>query len=126
MSIKKLSAIRRSDPWLERELKRYEQPLPSREYLLQILEEQGIIDRAHGGARIAEGSSVEVAFSAREGRNLAAKRALAAAAREIDLAKFARCVQPCAASEPAGLRPARASCRAPHRHAPRLPARAKA
>ncbi|WP_300452002.1 ribonuclease R [Accumulibacter sp.] len=41
MSIKKLSAIRRSDPWLERELKRYEQPLPSREYLLQILEEQG-------------------------------------------------------------------------------------
>ncbi|MDT3379798.1 DeoR/GlpR family DNA-binding transcription regulator [Labrys neptuniae] len=49
---------------------------------LQILEEQGIIDRAHGGARIAEGSSVEVAFSAREGRNLAAKRALAAAAYE--------------------------------------------
>mgnify|MGYP000850429134 FL=1 len=41
MSIKKLSAIRRSDPWLEREMKRYEHPLPSREYLLQILAEQG-------------------------------------------------------------------------------------
>jgi ribonuclease R len=41
MSISKLSAIRRRDPYLERELKRYEQPLPSREYLLQILQEQG-------------------------------------------------------------------------------------
>ncbi len=40
MSIIKLSAIRRRDPYLERELKRYEQPLPSREYILQILEEQ--------------------------------------------------------------------------------------
>ncbi|EXI80937.1 MAG: Ribonuclease R [Candidatus Accumulibacter appositus] len=41
MSISKLSAIRRADPYLERELKTYEQPLPSREYILQILEEQG-------------------------------------------------------------------------------------
>ncbi|MBK7952908.1 MAG: ribonuclease R [Candidatus Accumulibacter sp.] len=40
MSIINLSAIRRRDPYLERELKRYEQPLPSREYILQILEEQ--------------------------------------------------------------------------------------
>jgi ribonuclease R len=41
MSISKLSAVRRADPFLERELKTYEQPLPSREYILQILEEQG-------------------------------------------------------------------------------------
>jgi ribonuclease R len=41
MSIMKLSAVRRRDPYLERELKRYEKPLPSREYILQILEEQG-------------------------------------------------------------------------------------
>ena len=41
MSINKLSAVRRRDPCLERELKRYEQPLPSREYILQTLEEQG-------------------------------------------------------------------------------------
>ncbi|MCB1964601.1 MAG: ribonuclease R [Candidatus Accumulibacter sp.] len=41
MSISKLSAIRRADPYLERELKTYDQPLPSREYILQILEEQG-------------------------------------------------------------------------------------
>ncbi|HPU81582.1 winged-helix domain-containing protein, partial [Accumulibacter sp.] len=37
----KLSAVRRRDPNLERELKRYENPLPSREYILQVLEEQG-------------------------------------------------------------------------------------
>ena len=41
MSIIKMSAIRRRDPYLERELKHYEQPLPSREYIQQILEEQG-------------------------------------------------------------------------------------
>jgi len=41
MSISKLSTVRRADPFLERELKTYEQPLPSREYILQILEEQG-------------------------------------------------------------------------------------
>jgi ribonuclease R len=37
----KLSTVRRRDPYLERELKRYENPLPSREYILQVLEEQG-------------------------------------------------------------------------------------
>ncbi|RDE48895.1 MAG: RNB domain-containing ribonuclease, partial [Candidatus Accumulibacter meliphilus] len=41
MSISKLSAIRRADPYLERELKTYEQPLPSREYILQLLEQEG-------------------------------------------------------------------------------------
>ncbi len=44
---------------------------------LQILEDEGAIDRVHGGARIAEGSSVEVAFQERANLNLAAKRALA-------------------------------------------------
>jgi len=41
MSIISLSAIRRRDPYLEREQKHYEQPLPSREYILQVLAEQG-------------------------------------------------------------------------------------
>ena len=45
---------------------------------LQVLEDEGAIDRVHGGARIAEGSSVEVAFQERAKQNLAAKRALAA------------------------------------------------
>jgi DeoR family fructose operon transcriptional repressor len=47
---------------------------------LHVLEREGAIDRVHGGARIAEGSSVEVAFQERAKRNLAAKRAIAAAA----------------------------------------------
>lgn len=47
---------------------------------LQVLERAGAIDRVHGGARIAEGSSVEVAFQERAKRNLVAKRAIARAA----------------------------------------------
>ena len=41
MSTRKLSKIRKSDPHFERESKNYEHPLPSREYVLQVLEEQG-------------------------------------------------------------------------------------
>jgi DeoR family fructose operon transcriptional repressor len=50
---------------------------------LQVLEREGSIDRVHGGARIAEGSSVELAFQERAKRNLAAKRAIAAAAYKL-------------------------------------------
>ena len=47
---------------------------------LNILERDGAIDRVHGGARIAEGSSVELAFQERAKRNISAKRAIATAA----------------------------------------------
>ena len=50
---------------------------------LRVLETEGAIDRVHGGARIAEGSTVEMAFQERAKRNLAAKRAIAAAAYEL-------------------------------------------
>lgn len=50
---------------------------------LQTLEREGAIDRVHGGARIAEGSSVEVAFQERAKHNLGAKRTLAAAAYKL-------------------------------------------
>jgi len=50
---------------------------------LQVLEHEGAIDRVHGGARIAEGSSVEMAFQERAKRNLEAKRAIAAAAYKL-------------------------------------------
>ncbi len=36
----KLSALRRADPFFEREIEKYEFPLPSREYVLQVLGEQ--------------------------------------------------------------------------------------
>ena len=38
---RKLSKIRRADPQFEREKAKYEQPLPSREYILQTLVAQG-------------------------------------------------------------------------------------
>jgi len=37
----KINAIRRADPFYEREIERYESPLPSREYILQLLTEAG-------------------------------------------------------------------------------------
>jgi ribonuclease R len=41
MSIKKLSKVRKSDPHFAREAAQYEQPLPSREFIVHVLEEQG-------------------------------------------------------------------------------------
>ena len=37
----KIPAIRQADPFYEREIERYESPLPSREYILQLLTEAG-------------------------------------------------------------------------------------
>ncbi|MDN5935528.1 MAG: ribonuclease R, partial [Nitrosospira sp.] len=42
MSIKKKRKLRNLDPHLERETERYGQALPSREFMLQILKEQGV------------------------------------------------------------------------------------
>ena len=38
----KLPKVRRADPHLAREMEKYEHPLPSREYILQMLVEQGV------------------------------------------------------------------------------------
>jgi DeoR/GlpR family transcriptional regulator of sugar metabolism len=50
---------------------------------LQVLEEEGVVSRDHGSARIATTSGTEVAFELREKQNLFAKRAIAAAAFEM-------------------------------------------
>ncbi len=42
MSIRKKPKLRDQDPYLEREKTRYETPLPSREFVLQVLKKQGI------------------------------------------------------------------------------------
>ncbi|MBW8076615.1 MAG: ribonuclease R, partial [Gallionella sp.] len=39
--MKKKQNLREQDPFLEREREQYENPLPSREFILQILTEQG-------------------------------------------------------------------------------------
>ena len=41
MSIKKLSKIRKNDPHFQREAAKYQQPLPSREYILSVVADQG-------------------------------------------------------------------------------------
>ncbi len=50
---------------------------------LAELEEQGVILRTHGGARLAEEFQVEVAFEQREAQALAAKRAIGDLAYEM-------------------------------------------
>ncbi|WP_438754405.1 DeoR/GlpR family DNA-binding transcription regulator [Pararhizobium sp. O133] len=50
---------------------------------LAELEEQGVILRTHGGARLAEEFQVEVAFEQREAQSLAAKRAIGDLAYEM-------------------------------------------
>lgn len=47
MSNKKNQKLRNLDPYLKREKTRYEHPLPSREYVLQILKQQGIPTAEH-------------------------------------------------------------------------------
>jgi len=47
---------------------------------LKRLEALGVIQRTHGGARIANPAGVEAAFETRENQNIAAKKAIAAAA----------------------------------------------
>jgi DeoR/GlpR family transcriptional regulator of sugar metabolism len=46
---------------------------------LQMLEQAGLIMRTHGRARIADATTMEVAFRVRETQNIAAKRAIASA-----------------------------------------------
>ena len=50
---------------------------------LMALEKGGLIERVHGGARLAEGAGVELGFIQRENANIAAKRAIAEAAFEL-------------------------------------------
>jgi DeoR family fructose operon transcriptional repressor len=51
--------------------------------LLTLEKKGGMIERVHGGARLAEGTGVELNFIERENANIAAKRAIADAAFEL-------------------------------------------
>ena len=72
----KLSRIRRADPQFEREAARYERPLPSREYILQMLSAQGAPLSADGLADLLDVKAFEM-----EGF----ERRLGAMAREAQL-----------------------------------------
>ncbi|MCB8878595.1 DeoR/GlpR transcriptional regulator [Acidisoma cellulosilytica] len=47
---------------------------------LKLLEEEGVIERVHGGARLMQATGSELAFDLREQRHIEAKRAIADAA----------------------------------------------
>ena len=65
---KKFSAIRRADPFFERELAKYDYPLPSREYILQTLTEQGVPVSAERLASLLDVQAQEMSdFSRRLG-----------------------------------------------------------
>ena len=61
MSTKKLSKVRRADPFFERESARYDHPLPSREYVARVLADEG---RPLGFAELA--SLLDIAEGERE------------------------------------------------------------
>ncbi|MCQ2006301.1 DeoR/GlpR family DNA-binding transcription regulator [Rhizobium sp. NRK18] len=50
---------------------------------LAELEEAGTVDRVHGGARLAQGSSVEIDFDMREQQSISEKRSIATAAYQL-------------------------------------------
>ena len=54
---------------------------------LKLLEEEGVIERVHGGARLMPTAGSEVAFDLREQRHIEAKRAIAEAAYDMLLAE---------------------------------------
>ncbi len=67
-SIRTLSKIRRSDPEFEREKAKYEHPLPSREYILQVLVAQGAPLEFDALARLLDVQAYELdAFQRRLG-----------------------------------------------------------
>ncbi len=61
-------SLRRRDPHLEREARRYVRPLPSREFILQVLEEQGVpISEQQLARLLGVGADEQEAFSRRLG-----------------------------------------------------------
>jgi DeoR family fructose operon transcriptional repressor len=50
---------------------------------LQRLEEEGAVERTHGGVRLAESAGVETAFRVRESQNIRAKRMIARSAYDL-------------------------------------------
>ena len=68
VKISKLSRIRRADPFLARELEKYEHPLPSREYILGILAGHGVPLTTERICELLDVTSTElVAFQRRLG-----------------------------------------------------------
>ncbi|GGP20431.1 ribonuclease R [Silvimonas iriomotensis] len=88
----KVTSLRLQDPHLERERERYENPLPSREYVLQVLEEAGAPLYAEDLARLLSITEEERSFferrlgaMARDGQLMVNRKGALCIAEKIDL-----------------------------------------
>ncbi|MCP1772119.1 ribonuclease R [Neisseria perflava] len=86
--------LREKDPYLEREKKRYESPLPSREWVIQLLEERGVPQKIETLARDLSITEDEYEFferrlkaMARDGQVLINRRGAVCAADKLALVK---------------------------------------
>ncbi|MCF7529450.1 ribonuclease R [Neisseria lisongii] len=90
----KFLSLREKDPFLAREKQRYEQPLPSREWIIELLERKGVPLKMAALAKDLSISEAEYAFferrlkaMARDGQILINRRGAVCTADKLDLVK---------------------------------------
>lgn len=86
--------LREKDPYLEREKQRYEDPLPSREWIIELLEQKGVPCKIEALARELSITEAEYEFferrlkaMARDGQVLINRRGAVCAAEKLSLVK---------------------------------------
>ncbi|MCP2039629.1 ribonuclease R [Neisseria sp. HSC-16F19] len=92
--MKKKTSLRLQDPHLERERQRYEHPLPSREWIIEILEDRGVPVRSEALAILLDIADAEVPFferrlgaMARDGQVVINRRGAVCVAEKLDIVK---------------------------------------
>ena len=92
--MKKKTSLRLQDPHLERERQRYEHPLPSREWIIEILEDRGVPVHSEALAILLDIAEAEVPFferrlgaMARDGQVVINRRGAVCVAEKLDIVK---------------------------------------
>ena len=92
--MKKKTSLRLQDPYLQREKQRYEHPLPSREWITEMLEDRGVPLKTESLAILLDIAEHEMPFferrltaMARDGQILINRRGMVCAAEKLALVK---------------------------------------
>ena len=92
--MKKKTSLRLQDPYLQRETQRYEHPLPSREWITEMLEDRGVPLKTESLAILLDIAEHEMSFferrltaMARDGQILINRRGMVCAAEKLALVK---------------------------------------
>ena len=92
--MKKKTSLRLQDPYLQRETQRYEHPLPSREWITEMLEDRGVPLKTESLAILLDIAEHEMPFferrltaMARDGQILINRRGMVCAAEKLALVK---------------------------------------